>query len=63
MTHQKDDRYMLQIFDSGRWKDVDWTTKSKASREARERTKKLGKAHRVINVDAGNQVLVETSLA
>jgi len=62
MAHNEDDIYMLQIFDEGVWKDVDWTTKKTARKEAEACTKKIGKAHRVINMKAKDYVYVEITV-
>jgi len=62
MAHNEDDIYMLQIFDEGIWKDVDWTTKKTAAKEAKLCAKNTGKAHRVINMKAKDYVYVEITV-
>jgi len=62
MAHEEADTYMLQVLDEGIWKDVDWTTKKTAAKEAKLCAKNTGKAHRVINMKAKDYVYVEITV-
>lgn len=53
------DKYMLQRLVNGSWSNILAVSKSGATHQCRNFTKRLGVSHRVINLSKNNEILVE----